>query len=88
MWRRLKAPYIQALKIRPSYIEAHVGLGRLLLKQGRRREAVAHGAEAMWLSEGQDVMHRWVTAQLSDRGLLEDVVDHLQQVLADWEEEE
>jgi Flp pilus assembly protein TadD len=62
------AHFRQALELRPAFASAHNNLGVVLLRQGRRAEAIAHFQQALAIRPGYPEAQRNLEAALGARG--------------------
>ncbi len=73
--------YVEALRIKPDYADAHNNLGVVLAGQGKLEEAIRHQSEALRLKPRHPEAHYNLGLLLIGQGRVEEAIDHLFQHL-------
>ena len=75
------AYHYQVLQIKPYYLPAHKGLGRILLETGRYDEAVKHYAKALQIKPDNPDVYKNMGNALLRQGKATEAIEQYQQVL-------
>jgi tetratricopeptide (TPR) repeat protein len=73
--------YLQALRLKPDYVQVHNSLGFALDKQGRTEEAVKHYLQALRLKPDYAEVHDNLGIALDKQGRTEEAIEHYLQAL-------
>jgi len=75
------AHYVEALRIRPDYVETHNNLGGILARQGKTQEAFAHFAEALRIKPDYARTHYNLGCFLANQGKTQEAIAHFVEAL-------
>jgi tetratricopeptide (TPR) repeat protein len=73
--------YREALRLKPTYAEAHSNLASTLLGLGRSEEAIDHYREALRLNPAYAAAHHNLASCLVGLGRIPEAIEHYQQAL-------
>ena len=73
--------YLEALKIKPAYVNAHNNLGKALKKQGRIEEAIEHYLHALRIKPDYEGAHNNLAVALLRKGNIEGAIAHFRKAI-------
>jgi tetratricopeptide (TPR) repeat protein len=73
--------YLQALRIKPDYVDAHNNLGLALYNQGRTEEAMEHYLQALRIKPDYEKAHNNLGNALDNQGRTAEAIEHYLQAL-------
>ena len=75
------AHYVEALRIKPYFVEAHNNFGNALVRQGKYREAIYHYAECLRIMPDLAKAHSNLGVALSRQGRYQEAIVHYEEAL-------
>ena len=73
--------FLQALRIKPDYVDAHINLAVVLDKQGRTAEAIEHYLQALRIKPDYEKVHFNLALALDKQGRTAEAIEHYLQAL-------